>query len=233
MTDQHREITKAVHPHAGPADRRLSLTDQVCEQLREDILEARCRPGDVLMEPELAERYGVSKTPVREALRLLAQDDWVTVIPRKGYLVRPVHLADIREIFEIRRLIEPDLAALAATRCSEAALERLSGLCVEQSDAGEEVASALRVARAFHLELAALAGNRRVLVVLARQLDEVRRLHHLMPRAEPHITSTIELDAHRDLLDALRRGDADEARRLMAEHLAEVATAMVEAFAGR
>ncbi|MFJ6393870.1 GntR family transcriptional regulator [Streptomyces sp. NPDC091972] len=230
MTERPREIIKAVHPHASLATRPLSLTDQVYEQLKEDILEVRCGPGDALIEAELAQRYGVSKTPVREALRLLVQDEWVAVIPRKGYLVRPVHLDDIREIFEIRHMIEPDLAARAAAQASEAALERLVALCSDQADAGVGVGPSLQAARHFHLELAVLAGNRRVMTVLGRQLDEVRRLHHLMPRVEPHITSRIELSAHRDIVEAVHRRDADGARALMADHLSEVATAMVEAF---
>ncbi|MFE2183567.1 GntR family transcriptional regulator [Streptomyces sp. NPDC059455] len=230
MTERPREIIKAVHPHASPATRPLSLTDQVYEQLKEDILEVRCSPGDALIEAELAQRYGVSKTPVREALRLLVQDDWVAVMPRKGYLVRPVHLDDIREIFEIRHMIEPVLAGRAAAQASEAALEGLAGLCTEQADPGMGVGQPLLAARNFHIELAALGGNRRVLPALSRQLDEVRRLHHLMPRVEPHITSRIELSAHRDIVEALGSRDADAARTLMTDHLTEVANAMVEAF---
>ncbi|MDQ0772803.1 DNA-binding GntR family transcriptional regulator [Streptomyces aurantiacus] len=230
MAEQQRRILTVGSPYPGPAKRRLSLTDQVYEQLKDDILETRCAPGDVLVEPELAERYGVSKTPVREALRLLVQDDWVIVMPRKGYLVRPVRLDDIREIFEIRHMIEPAMAARAAQGSSETALEGLAALCSEQSASDGGVGPPLRAARSFHLELAALGKNRRASAVLSRQLDEVRRMHHLMPRVEPHITSTIELAAHRDVLDAVHGRDAEQARRLMAQHLTEVGNAMVEAF---
>src|SRR3982074_1192487 len=79
----------------GTAARRnssKSLTDQVYESLKDDILRAHRAPGDLLLEPELVEDYHVSKTPIREALRLLIQEDWVIVMPRKGHLAPRLHL---------------------------------------------------------------------------------------------------------------------------------------------
>jgi DNA-binding GntR family transcriptional regulator len=217
---------------ADAASRARSLTEQVYETLKEEILQARRPPGGVLLEPELAERYGISKTPVREALRLLLQDGWVMVMPRKGYLVRPVRLGDIREIFEVRQMLEPVMAGRAALRHSDADLKRLAGMCAEQSNSAQELESALTAARQFHTELAGLSGNGRALAILSDQLDEVRRLHHLMPNVEHHITSTIELAAHRDILAAVEAGDAEQASTLMSEHLTEVAATMVDAFTG-
>ena len=78
-----RPRTKILAPDARRAEApRQSLTDQVYESLREEILKVQWAPGDIVAEPELAGRYGVSKTPVREALRLLVQDGWVLVLPR-------------------------------------------------------------------------------------------------------------------------------------------------------
>ncbi|MFE4369791.1 GntR family transcriptional regulator [Streptomyces sp. NPDC056835] len=231
MSERRRSILPAEARHDSPAP-RLSLTEQVYRRLKEDILEAHCGPGQLLLEPELANRYGVSKTPVREALRLLVQEDWVTVMPRKGYIVRPVRLEDIREVFEIRHMLEPAMAATAATRHTEADLEQLANLCAEQSRTGRNLASPLQAARSFHTRVAAVTGNQRATTVLEGQLDEVRRLHHLMPDAESHLTSGVELTAHHDLLAAIRDGDPDKARRLMSGHLTEVAGAMVDAFVG-
>ncbi|MEV7284976.1 GntR family transcriptional regulator [Streptomyces sp. NPDC093252] len=232
MSEQgRRSILPAGAGHAPPAP-RLSLTEQVYRRLKDDILEARCTPGQLLLEPELAARYGVSKTPVREALRLLVQEDWVTVMPRKGYLVRPVHLEDIREVFEIRHLLEPAMAATAATRRGPSDLDRLTALYAEQERSGPDPAEPLRAARAFHTRLAAVTGNRRAATILGGQLDEVRRLHRLMPEAERRLTSGVELTAHHGLLSAVRDGDPDKARRLMSEHLTQMAATMVDAFVG-
>jgi DNA-binding GntR family transcriptional regulator len=229
---EHRRTLMAPEPHAEHPARRLSLTEQVYHQLKDEILQARHGPGELLLEPELAVRYGISKTPVREALRLLLQDGWVVVMPRKGYLVRPVRLEDIREVFEIRRMMEPAMAGQAAQLRTDADLARLAGLCSSQASDAASVEGALDAARAFHSDLAAMAGNGRALAILTDQLDEVRRLHHLMPRIEHHITSTAELEAHREILAAIEAKDADGAAALMKSHLSEVAEAMVDAFTG-
>ncbi|MFB7272002.1 GntR family transcriptional regulator [Streptomyces sp. NPDC056244] len=231
MAEQRRTLV-AAEPGAEQPARRLSLTEQVYHRLKEEILQVRHGPGELLLEPELATRYGISKTPVREALRLLLQDGWVLVMPRKGYLVRPVRLEDIREVFEVRRMIEPVMAGQAAHLRTDDDIARLSGLCSEQSRDAESIEPALGAARAFHSELAALTGNGRALAILTDQLDEVRRLHHLMPKAEHHITSTVELDAHRQILAAVEAKDARAAADLMSDHVTEVAEAMVDAFAG-
>ncbi|MGW3150294.1 GntR family transcriptional regulator [Streptomyces sp. NPDC001177] len=231
MGAQRRSILDAEGTHERPAP-RLSLTEQVYHRLKDDILQVRCGPGEVLLEPELAGRYGVSKTPVREALRLLVQEGWVTVMPRKGYLVRPVRLEDIRDVFEVRHMIEPVMAAKAAVRRSEADLEQLEVLCVEQSHTGPGIEPPLMAARSFHTQVAAITGNLRAVTVLSRQLDDVRRLHHLMPEAERHLTSDVELAAHQNILGAIRDSAPEKAGQLMDEHLTEVASAMVDAFVG-
>src|SRR5690242_19444441 len=94
-----------------PAPKTESLTQQVYENLKEEILRAVRAPGEMVAEPELALRYGVSKTPIREALRLLLQDGWVMALPRKGYLIRPLALEDVRDVFALRQLLEPQLSA--------------------------------------------------------------------------------------------------------------------------
>ncbi|MFF1913418.1 GntR family transcriptional regulator [Streptomyces sp. NPDC058239] len=231
MAKQRRTLVAAESDIELPA-RRLSLTEQVYHRLKEEILQVRHGPGALLLEPELAARYGISKTPVREALRLLLQDGWVVVMPRKGYLVRPVRLEDIREVFEVRRMVEPVMAAQAAQLRTTEDVARLSGLCSQQSSDADSIEHALGAARAFHSELAALTGNGRALAILTDQLDEVRRLHHLMPKVEDHITSTEELTAHRQILAAVEAKDGSAASELMMNHLAEVAGTMVDAFAG-
>ena len=99
---------------AGPG--RRSLTEQVYDALKREILTARLRPSQPLIENELAARFGVSKTPIREALRLLVQDGWIVVLPRKGYLVAPLSLEDVREVFALRLLLELQVTGEAASQ---------------------------------------------------------------------------------------------------------------------
>ena len=207
-----------------------SLTDSVHDKLKAQILRVERAPGDVLYEAELAAEFGVSKTPVREALRLLAHTGWVVVIPRKGYMVRPVELSDVRDIFSIRRMVEPALAAVAAVQATPRQLDDLQALLDAQAQA--DLDGALEAARRFHLALAAISGSARTHGILENLIDEVRRLHHLLPNVEDHITSTEELEAHRRLITALRERDPEAVQELMQTHLSEVAHTLVKGFAG-
>lgn len=211
----------------------VSLTDEVYAKLKDEIVQVVRRPGDVLYEAELAAGFGVSKTPVREALRLLAHTGWVVVLPRRGYLVRPVELRDVRDIFAIRRMVEPTLAAEAATAAMADDVAALESLLAQQSRPDDEdPTAALGAARRFHLALADVSGSHRVQSMLSELVDEVRRLHYLLPNVADHITSAEELRAHTLILEAVRVRDADKARALMTEHLNEVAHTLVKGFAG-
>lgn len=225
----HRKVIEPGIPGSG--DRQASLTDQIYERVRQEIIEATWRPGTLLLEPELAALYGVSKTPVREALRLLVQEDWVVILPRKGYLVRPLRLGDIAEVFGLRAMIEPTLVAEIARGSNAQAVETLRSRLDEQRGAEQDLYASLDAARRFHLAAAQLTHNRRAESILERLLAEVRRLHYLMPDVESHITSSVEIEAHDAILRAVEAGDPDAAAALMREHLAEVARTMVNAFA--
>jgi DNA-binding GntR family transcriptional regulator len=228
-----RPRTKILAPDARRSEApRQSLTDQVYESLREEILKVQWAPGDIVAEPELAARYGVSKTPVREALRLLVQDGWVLVLPRKGYLIRPLGLEDIRDVFALRQMLEPQLAAEAARKSLDSQLAALRDLVDEQRHATTELENALLAARLFHLTIAELSGNGRAVRLLAGLLDEVRRLHYLMPQLENHITSQAEIEAHDLIVEALSARDADAAAAHMHEHLLEAGREMVGVFGG-
>lgn len=209
-----------------------SLTDQVYDLLKEEIIRVELAPGEVLSEYDLAEKFRVSKTPVREALRLLAQGGWVIVMPRKGYLVQPLRLDDVREIFAIRGLIEPGIAAQAAAAHDAGAIRRLQALVEDQADAKDDLSRALGSARLFHTTLAEITANGRMQRILSDLVDEVRRLHFLLPNVESHITSQEELRAHRSIAQAIADGDSQEASELMRVHLLEVARALVLGFAG-
>ncbi|MFC5500860.1 GntR family transcriptional regulator [Lysinimonas soli] len=227
---QYRKLVEA--PEASPsAAPQLSLTDQIYERARREIIEAKWRPGRILLEPELAAAYGVSKTPVREALRLLVQEDWVVNLPRRGYLVRPLRLDDIGEVFGLRSMIEPTLIAEIARMSGPSAAEILAARVSDQRGAEGDLHASLDAASSFHLAAAQLANNRRAEGMLERLLAEVRRLHYLMPNVEAHINSQAEITAHERILNAVRAGDADKAAGLMREHLNEVARTMVNGFA--
>lgn len=227
---EHRKAILSDPARPAP-DRQMSLTDQVYERLRAEIIDGTWRPGQVILEPELATLYGVSKTPVREALRLLVQEEWIVIIPRKGYLVRPLRITDIGEIFGLRTMIEPALISDIARSGVPAAADELRRCLDDQMRLDGDLHGSLDAARRFHLAAAQFAHNHRAESILERLLAEVRRLHFLMPDVESHITSSAEIDAHKAILEAVEARDAEGAAVLMREHLNEVARAMVSGFA--
>lgn len=210
---------------------KLPLTERIHRRLRDDILHARLQPGQAILEPELAARFGVSKTPVREALRLLAQDGWVIVMPRKGYLIRPLGLDDLREVFHLREMLEPGFAAEAAWRAGRNAGDgTLSSSVKAQRKAGKNLDLALDSASSFHVRIAELGGHARGAKIIANLVDEVTRLHHLMPSLQAHINSREELDAHERIADAIRAGDEQGAEQAMREHLQATDLALAGVF---
>jgi DNA-binding GntR family transcriptional regulator len=216
----------------GAPDRQ-PLTERIHLRLRDDILHARLQPGQTILEPDLAERFGVSKTPVREALRLLVQDGWVIVLPRKGYLIRPLGLDDLREVFDLREMLEPGFAAEAAWRAAGTGAVEVRAAIEAQRSASDDLDLALDSAAAFHIRIAELAGNARGAKIISTLVDEVTRLHHLMPSLEAHIDSREELDAHEAIAEAIESGNQREASRAMRDHLRATDRVLVEVFGGR
>jgi GntR family transcriptional regulator, rspAB operon transcriptional repressor len=110
---------------AGTPGVRQSQSERIRDRIRQQILRAELRPGEIVIEPELAQQYGVSKTPVREALQMLTVEGLVTVLPRKGYMVRSLSFHDVREVMDLRLILEPPLVAAAARNVTEELISEL------------------------------------------------------------------------------------------------------------
>lgn len=196
---------------------RQSLTERVYAQLRHEILTAKRRPESLLLEHELASEFGVSKTPIREALRLLVHEGWVLGLPRKGYLVRPLRFEDVREIFAIRQMIERSLVGEAIKRATAEQLDALEAHVDVQAAALDE-ATALDATANFHVGIAKLAGNGRAERILSGLVDETRRMHHLRTNTSRWLREDGMLTEHRDLVEAMRRKDIQAAQEIMERH---------------
>ncbi len=219
-------------PTSLPRDGDLSLTEQVFNALKGEILRSQIRPGSVVIEGDLAERFGVSKTPIREALRLLVQDGWIEVMPRRGYLVRPIGLDDLREVYELRRILESGVVRKVIEQMNRKTVADLRRLIEAQADAGDSLETSIEASRDFHLSLARLTGNERLVKSVAALLDEVERLLRMLPELVSVMTSTSEIEAHRRLVDALEEHDADLAESLMLAHLADISRSLLDALSG-
>ena len=195
-----------------------SLAEQALARMKQDIIRCYFRPGSVLKEGDLADRYGMSKTPIREALSLLRRDGFIEVLPRRGILVRSVELQDIQNTFLLRMQLEPEAAALAAARATKEQLKRIDDLCdaLSHPDAGESPRDLMTLHRTLHEAIAEASGIRE-LVPMIRTLHEKVEWFYNYERLRVPLRPT--QDDTRALVDAIIGGDAERARTLIAENI--------------
>lgn len=195
-----------------------SLTEKVYDQLRHEILRCTLKPGAELSEAELAARFKVSKTPVREALAALRLDGLIRTFPRRGYQVAPVTLGDINSLFDVRTIIEIGAAELAAKRITDSDLAELKRLAEASYEPGTErtLSYFINANRDFHLAIARASGNARLVSVLERQIDELERFFWLGATLRDVNTETNK--EHHQIVEVLAKRDPDAARAIMIQH---------------
>ena len=207
-----------VHPPA--AVRPGSTTQLACDTVRGEIVAGRLAPGEWLRESQLAEGLGLSRTPVREALRILAAEGLVELVHNRGARVVRWDADDIEETYRLRALLEGEAARLAAGRIDAAQLLALQQAHdrYEQAVAGGEPAVAQAACNdAFHAGVLAAAASRRL-----SSLVEVLTKAPLVARAlSAYAPDDLQrsLLAHRDVLTALQHGDGELAGSAMSAHI--------------
>ena len=193
-----------------PPSKATSATDRAYRVLRNEILDCDLAPGSRLVEGDIADRLGMSKTPVKKALGMLAHEGFIEVRPRHGYQVSEVTLADVQEIYQLRQILEPAAAELAATNATPEQLQQLRALVEDHADDTyeERAAKLLR----FHEILAEASGNQRLAATLGNLLDEMQRLLSIGLNIEDSVS--LHAGEHRELLDALLKGNHHIARQI-------------------
>jgi len=169
------------------------LSDRAYERIRHDIISCVIAPGTEISEAQLCTHYKLGKAPVRMALNRLAHDGLVRAIPRRGYRVTPVTLKDIHDVFELRLMLEPAAARMAAGKVNAQRLKALDEACRAGYQPGDPRSTArfLEANKAFHVAIARATGNARLADAVERQLDEMTRwvLDHLGPDVPLHFTA--------------------------------------------
>ncbi|MFD9903709.1 GntR family transcriptional regulator [Streptomyces sp. NPDC059063] len=192
-----------------------SRTQFVQDAIKHRILTGELRPGQALVETELAERFGVSKTPVREALKTLAGTGLVVMSQYKGAAVRRVDADMARAVYDVRLLLEPEALRRTVRRGASLAA---AGDALARADAAADTAERSLANREFHRALYLPCGN----PLLGRMLDEVRDQAALVSTvawaAEPSWER--EADEHREILRLALEGDGDGAARALHAHIA-------------
>ncbi|MEU1664385.1 GntR family transcriptional regulator [Streptomyces sparsogenes] len=202
-----------------PRPRRHSVRGQILDALRDALVGGELAPGEVYSAPALAERFGVSPTPVREAMQQLAGEGAVEVVPNRGFRVARRSARELAELAEVRALLEvPVMLSLAEA----IAPERWAGLrpfaeATAAAAAKGDRAAYLEADRTFHQAVLSLAGNQQLVVVA----DELHRRAQ-WPLVGGQIVRTADLIAdaaeHTALLDALTARDLDAVESLVRDH---------------
>jgi DNA-binding GntR family transcriptional regulator len=204
------------------------LSDVAADALRQEILAGALRPGTRLDIDELAERFGISRTPLDDGLRRLEDEGLVVIARRRGTFVAPVDARDVAEVFEIRAALEALAARRAAERRDANDIARINAILDELSEAiaRRDVEAHARCNAAFHEQLVQMSGNHRLLSLN-------RSLHAQITIARVHAQSSswtaraeLELREHQAIVEAIARGDGDAAALAVSGHIERAARSL-------
>ncbi len=193
--------------------------EQVYDELRGAILSCELRPGVQLQERDLADRFGVSKSPVRDALLRLQEQDLVEVIPRKGYRITPISISAIAEMYEMRLLLERACVERLAEHGTAEDLRSLDEFRTV-SDGGD-LQAWTRYNRRFHVRIAEACGNRRLAKAARDVIEQFDRLTFISVTAERQELGNVQrfVAEHVTLIEALQDRDKRAAAAMVRSHL--------------
>jgi DNA-binding GntR family transcriptional regulator len=195
------------------------LSTSAYETLKAEILSNALAPRTALQEEAVAKRLDVSRTPVREALRRLGHEGLVTMLPGRGMFVSDVSHRDLVEVFQIRQLLEPELAALAAGHCAHSELDALETrfAALSKTVVNPDTIAEQNIAdRDLHSLIVAAAGNNRLEAIMKSLNDVVSRARSV---GTPYRYRE-SIREHRKIIAALQSGNPAQAREAMRNHLA-------------
>jgi DNA-binding GntR family transcriptional regulator len=208
-----------------------SLAERAYHAIREMIVSLELRPGAVIDERSLMERLGIGRTPTREALRRLAQERLVEVYPRRGMFVTSVEIRDLTSLTEVRSVLERHVARLAADRATAEDRSALASLLDElETRADLDTSELMALDERIHRQVYSTAHNPFLESTLEEYYVLALRIWYLA------LDRTRELEqavlGHRELLEAIRDGDADRAEEAMRRHVVDFGEAMRRVLTG-
>ncbi|MCM8612130.1 GntR family transcriptional regulator [Accumulibacter sp.] len=198
---------------------QTALYQEVAERLRQRIFAHELLPGIRIDEQQLAVEYGISRTPLREALKVLAAEGLVTLRPRRGAFVTEISDQDLDEIFPLMAMLEGRCALEATRRASPEQIARLEALHrqLQRFAASNQIGRFFEVNQEFHLRIQEMSGNR----WLRQMIQDLRKVLKLTRLFSLSIDGRLQqsLDEHVGILEAIRTGDALRAQTMMHDHI--------------
>lgn len=197
----------------------LSQADLAYREIRALIVTLELPPGSLLSEPELQERLGLGRTPIREALRTLAHERLVEVYPRRGMFVAALDPRDLSALSEVREQLEPFAARLAAERRTDEDLEVIDELIADLDAVAvaPDMRQLIELDQRIHHHIYRCSHNDFLQDVCDQHYMHALRIWFLALDRVSHLGDAVA--EHRDLLVAIREGDADQAAKVMTSHV--------------
>ena len=207
------------------------LREMVFETLREAIIKGLLRPGERLMEIQIAEELGVSRTPVREAIRKLELEGFLVMVARKGAYVADISVKDITDIFEVRAALEGLAAGLAAERITEEELEQLERALVQTSEATTgDLNTVVQSDTSFHELIYRASRNQRLQQIVTHLQEQIQRFR-AVSLSQPGRTRVF-LEEHRKIVEAISERNSELASLLAREHIENAEQSLLSVFEG-
>lgn len=197
----------------------LPLRDVVFKTLREDILKGKLKPKQRLMELQLANELGVSRTPIREAMRMLELEGLVVMIPRKGAIVAEITKKDLEDVLEVRCALEELAVALACAKITKLQIEELKQKVIEFQHAMEDndITSLAEKDVAFHDIIFAATNNPRLIQLLNNLREQMYRYRvEYLKDKQTHILLVKE---HETIIENLEQRDVERAKKNISKHI--------------
>lgn len=197
----------------------LPLRDVVFNTLREAILKGELKPGERLMELQLASKLGVSRTPIREAIRMLEQEGLAVTVPRKGAEVAKMTEKDMEDVLQIRKVLDELAVGLACDNIEESDLEKLHVALknFEDSTRGHDVKKIAQADVEFHDVIYQAANNPKLVNILNNLREQIYRYRVEYLKNETIYPTLIQ--EHEEIFDCLKRKDRAEVIRVMSYHV--------------
>jgi len=216
MNTAPRQGSSTVHAEADTSLAPRALYQQVAERVREQIFNRELEPGSWIDEQRLAAEYGISRTPLREALKVLAVEGLVTMKVRRGAYVTEMSVQDVTQVYHLLGLLESDAAAEVAEKASNTDLIELQTLHDQLETQVEQRDQFFTTNERFHMRLLALGGNRwrEQIVTDLRKMMKLNRHHSLF--REGRLAES--LHEHRELMAALQARNGQASAQLMKRH---------------
>jgi DNA-binding GntR family transcriptional regulator len=207
-------------PQAGGAG---TMADWAYEILKRAIMRGELGEGSFISEKEVTERYAISRTPFREACNRLQHEEFLEIVPRRGYLIPEMSFLRVRELFEARQQLESLIAELAAVRAEPAQIAEMEALISQNAQLGNSADSHHDLILAntqFHLCLARMTRNREFVKLMTSILERTVRIMYIELRVSRFQWTNFK-DMHKPILEAIKERDPAAARRAVVQDIAD------------